>query len=112
MGKIADTARAWGIGQEQLRQMLAFDRELEETKTERDALQAKNLQLKAQVEPLQAEVERLKKQVKEQAVQAARAEKLAAHKASKQAETKQEEHLDENEIRLLKFLAAFVIKGI
>ena len=107
MGKIADVARAWGVGQEQLRQMLAFDRELEETKTERDNLKAQKLALEAKIEPMQEQVDRLNGQLEEQTAKTARAEKLAAFKASKpdQVANADKNHLNEQEEEVLRFLA-------
>src|SRR5271170_4722952 len=105
MGKIADTTRTWPLGQEQRRQMLAFDSEFEETKAERDALQAKNLTLQAKVKPLQDDVERLQKRVEEETAKAARAAKLGEFKANKRAETKEDDHLSKEEAEIIKALA-------
>lgn len=83
MGKIADTTRPWTMGQEQRRQMLAFDAELEAANEKVRRLEAQVLDLEKQVNPLQREVERLQKRLEQESAKAARAEKLASHKSEK-----------------------------
>ncbi|HYX45750.1 MAG TPA: hypothetical protein VE820_02845 [Sphingomicrobium sp.] len=64
MGKIADTTRTWTLPQEQRRQMLAFDRALEEAENERDRLRTENQKLRDKVRPLESEVERLRQELR------------------------------------------------
>jgi predicted nucleic acid-binding Zn-ribbon protein len=86
MGKIADTTRSWSLAQEQRRQILAFDVELEDAQEKVRLLQAQVLDLDKQVQPLKRDVERLEKQLNEQTAKADRAAKLAAYKEGKEEE--------------------------
>lgn len=107
MGKIADTTRTWVIGQEQRRQLLAFDTELEEAKGKVRRLEAKVLDLDKQVRPLESQVEGLKKQLQEQTAKAERAEKLRQFSAEKNAAQEHDapQRLTEQEEEILRFLA-------
>jgi predicted RNase H-like nuclease (RuvC/YqgF family) len=109
MGKIADIVSTWSVGQEQRRQMLAFDSEFENTKAQRDRLKAQNDDLRSQVEPLKKKVERLKECIKEETARAERAEKLAKFKAQKHADSVnakvEEQKLTDQEEEILKLIA-------
>jgi predicted RNase H-like nuclease (RuvC/YqgF family) len=103
MGKIANTIRTWALPIEQKRQLLAFDAELDQADEKVRLLEAQVLDLEKKVNPLEREVERLEKRVEEEGAKAARAAKLAEHKASKRTEA-EEDHLAEQEVTILKML--------
>ena len=97
MGKIANTIRSWTVPIEQRKQLLAFDRELEEAERDRDGLRKEKLKLQSQVSPLQAEVARLKVEVEQLKQRLAR---------SAVAPTGEDDvQLDEAEERIIGFLA-------
>src|SRR6266513_647983 len=108
MGKIADATSTWVVGQEQRRQLLAFDKELEAAKLKVRDLEAQALDVEEEVEPLRREVEGLKKQLEEQTAKTARAEKLGAFKADKRVQA-EKPHLGDTELEVLKFVAACVL---
>jgi chromosome segregation ATPase len=83
MGKIADTTRSWTMGQEQRRQLLAFDAELDRANLKVRELEAQILDMEKEVKPLRREVDQLKQRLDAAETKAARVEKLAAHKGEK-----------------------------
>lgn len=114
MGKIADATRNWAIGQEQRRQLLAFDVELTEANEKVRRLDAQILNLEKKVSPLEKEVARLEKRVEEELAKAARAAKLGEFKASKDNGnhgSAKSLPLSEEKVKILMALAALKVKS-
>jgi chromosome segregation ATPase len=96
MGKLTDffTEQHIVLAGQNKATMLSLDHQFEELEAERDSLKTENLDLKGQVKALGREVDQLKQRIPEQAGKPISAEKAI--------------HLDETEIRLLKYLAVFI----